>query len=113
MQSKQVLPFFLYQLAIYSHFFGLNPGKDCALRCDILPQERPHILLGNGVKHLREAEGIVTVEIPFCQRHGNVFKGVESPQIAAEGCPAHLLVEVLIKALVCQTAGLLLNLLRD
>ena len=68
MQSKQVLPFFLYQLAIYSRFFGLNPGEDCALRRDVFPQERPYILLGDGVKYLRETEGIVTVEISFRQR---------------------------------------------
>ena len=49
------------------------------------------------------------MEVPLRQGDGDVLKGVQSPQLPAEGGPARPLVEVLVNAARRQAAGLLLN----
>ena len=73
----------------------------------VLPEEgqrRPLWL--DAVKDLGEAEGVVALEVALGQAHGDVLKGVEAPEGAAEGGPAHPLVVVVVDALRLQALRL-------
>ena len=98
----------------FSVLDSVLPGHDLAehspLRGQIAAQEGGHVLPGDGVEHLGEAEGIIAVEIPLRQGHGDVLKGVQPPEVGAEGRPAHPLVIVLVDALRCQALRLPLDL---
>ena len=59
-----------------------------------------------------EPEGIVSPEIALRQGDGDIFKGIESPQLLTEGSPAHLLVKVLVDALRRQALRLAVDLSR-
>ena len=68
--------------------FRHDPAEDHPLRRDIGFQERRNVLRRDGFKYLREAEGIIAVEVALRQGHSDVLKGVQSPEIGAEGCLA-------------------------
>ena len=65
---------------------------------DVIPQERRNVGLGNGVKGLYEAEGVIPVEIPLRQGNSNILERIQSLNVGAKRCAADSLIEVLIDA---------------
>ena len=75
------------------------------LRRHIGLQEPGDILRGDGVEHLRKFKGIIAVEVPLRQGHGDILKGVQPPEVGAEGCFADALEVILVHALRRDAGG--------
>ena len=84
-------------------------GQGPPLLDQIFPEEGQHVLLGNGVKDLGEAEGIVAAEAALGEGDGDVFEGIQPPEVGAEAGPEGPLEKVLVHALSDQTVRLLLE----
>ena len=79
---------------------------------DISANEVGHILLPNGLKDLREAERVKTVEISLRQQDSNVLKGIEILQHTAEHSAAQPLVEGRIRTFLTETHSFFGDLIR-
>ena len=91
---------------------GKDLTADKALFGHVFPQESGHVLFCDFFKHLREAESVIAVEIPFRHGDGHILKRVQAPDIVPVGGPAQTLVKRLVNLSRAQTPGLLEN-LRD